>query len=102
MSEVAKLSDLVTAGVLVRQLGTKMVALFYVEGEVKAYEDLCTHRAGPLSEGTRANNIVTCPWHQSQFELKTGKVLCGPATRSLRPVPVTVEGDSILWSTTHD
>lgn len=96
MSVVAKLSDLKVAGVLPVQIGRKMVALFWLDGEVVAYEDLCPHRAGPLSEGEMKNGEVTCPWHQARFELKTGKVLCGPATRSLKRVPVKVDGDSII------
>lgn len=96
MNIVAKLSDLKKAGVLPVQIGKKMVALFWLDGEVVAYEDLCPHRAGPLSEGEIKDGEVICPWHQSRFELKTGKVLCGPATRSLKQVEVKIEGDSIV------
>ena len=96
MKPVAKVSDIKTAGVLPVQIGKKMVALFYCEGEIKAYEDMCPHRAGPLSEGEIKNGEVSCPWHQARFDLKTGKVLCGPATRSLKSVAITVENGQVL------
>lgn len=44
-----------------------------------AMADRCSHRGGPLSEGTRDGDCVTCPWHQSRFDLRTGTVLAGPA-----------------------
>lgn len=39
----------------------------------------CTHLGGPLEDGERSGNIVTCPWHGSQFDLCSGKVVAGPA-----------------------
>ena len=48
-------------------------------GEVCAIANTCTHRGGPLNEGERDGDVVTCPWHGSQFELCSGEVLRGPA-----------------------
>jgi nitrite reductase/ring-hydroxylating ferredoxin subunit len=39
----------------------------------------CSHRGGPLQEGTVAEGCVTCPWHQSRFRLDDGAVVDGPA-----------------------
>src|SRR5579875_2183847 len=41
--------------------------------------DRCSHRGGPLSEGTVRGGTITCPWHGSRFDLATGKVVSGPA-----------------------
>jgi nitrite reductase/ring-hydroxylating ferredoxin subunit len=49
-------------------------------GEVCAIANTCTHMGGPLNEGKREGNIVTCPWHASQFDLCSGKVVRGPAS----------------------
>ena len=43
-------------------------------------EDACSHNGGPLSEGTVDDGVVTCPWHGSQFRLRDGAVVGGPAT----------------------
>ena len=48
-------------------------------GEVCAIANTCTHRGGPLNEGEREGNVVTCPWHGSQFDLCSGEVLRRPA-----------------------
>lgn len=48
-------------------------------GEVCALANTCTHLGGPLSEGSRDGDVITCPWHGSRFDLRTGRVLEGPA-----------------------
>jgi nitrite reductase/ring-hydroxylating ferredoxin subunit/uncharacterized membrane protein len=45
-----------------------------------ALADRCSHRGGPLSEGTLDAGCVTCPWHGSQFELASGVPTRGPAS----------------------
>lgn len=53
----------------------------------------CTHRQGPLSEGTFDGSTVTCPLHGSQFNVRTGAVLRGPAKDPLKTYRVTVDGE---------
>lgn len=48
---------------------------------IVALADRCTHRGGPLHEGTVAHGCVTCLWHGSTFDLSTGYVVNGPASR---------------------
>jgi nitrite reductase/ring-hydroxylating ferredoxin subunit/uncharacterized membrane protein len=74
-----------------------------VDGRICAIAATCTHLGGPLEEGARDGDVVTCPWHGSEFDLCTGEVSSGPAvfpqpvyearTREgrveLRPVPNT-------------
>jgi nitrite reductase/ring-hydroxylating ferredoxin subunit len=69
------------------------VAVFNVDGDRCATEAKCTHRQGPLGEGTLEGSTVTCPWHGSQFNVCTGAVLRGPATQPLRTYSVTIEGE---------
>jgi nitrite reductase/ring-hydroxylating ferredoxin subunit/uncharacterized membrane protein len=52
-----------------------------------AFDDRCTHRGGPLSDGVLIDGIVQCPWHGSQFDVATGEVLCGPAEDAIRTYP---------------
>jgi uncharacterized protein YbjT (DUF2867 family)/nitrite reductase/ring-hydroxylating ferredoxin subunit len=69
------------------------VAVFNVDGGFCATQARCTHRQGPLHEGTLDSSTVTCPWHGAQFNVFTGAVLRGPAKDPLRTYPVAVEGD---------
>jgi nitrite reductase/ring-hydroxylating ferredoxin subunit/uncharacterized membrane protein len=48
-------------------------------GRVCAIAARCSHLGGPLDEGERDGDIVTCPWHGSQFDVCTGEVVAGPA-----------------------
>lgn len=48
-------------------------------GEVCALANTCTHLGGPLAQGSREGDTVTCPWHGSKFDLRTGRVVEGPA-----------------------
>jgi nitrite reductase/ring-hydroxylating ferredoxin subunit/uncharacterized membrane protein len=57
------------------------VLLIKQRGRVYALADRCTHRGGPLSEGTFSEGCVECPWHGSTFDLASGDVVRGPATR---------------------
>ena len=69
------------------------VAVFNVDGALCATQLTCPHRQGPLNEGTFDGSTVTCPWHGSQFDVRTGAVLRGPATDPLMTYRVTVDGE---------
>lgn len=45
-----------------------------------AIAETCSHAGGPLAEGQRDGDVITCPWHGSQYCLKTGALLRGPST----------------------
>ena len=47
--------------------------------EVYAIGDRCPHRGGPLHKGTLDGDVVTCPWHGSEFDVRTGGVVHGPS-----------------------
>jgi nitrite reductase/ring-hydroxylating ferredoxin subunit len=51
-------------------------------GDVLAIGSRCSHAGGPLEDGDvdSVACTVTCPWHQSEFDLATGAVVHGPAT----------------------
>jgi nitrite reductase/ring-hydroxylating ferredoxin subunit len=69
------------------------VTVFNVAGSLCPTQAKCTHRGGPLNEGTLDGSTVTCPWHGSQFNVCTGAVLRGPAREPLKTYRVTLEGD---------
>jgi nitrite reductase/ring-hydroxylating ferredoxin subunit/uncharacterized membrane protein len=61
-----------------------VIVIVRQSGEAYAFQEFCTHRFGPLSEGAFADGRVTCPWHRSCFEVQTGKVVDGPAKVDLK------------------
>jgi nitrite reductase/ring-hydroxylating ferredoxin subunit len=72
------------------------IALFNVAGAFHAIDNTCTHVGGPLGEGELAEEVVTCPWHEAKFNVKTGDVLGPPARKGVRSFPVKLQGDDVL------
>ena len=93
--KVAETKDLEPGcGMLVR-VGEHQIALFNVNGTYYAIGDSCTHRGGPLSEGTLEGTTVTCPLHGANFDVCTGKNLTPPAPQPVPSHPVRIQGDEI-------
>jgi len=72
------------------------VCLANVGGTHYAIANLCTHVHGPLSLGSLKDHIVTCPWHGSQFDVRTGEVKRGPAVKPEPAYEVKIDGTTIL------
>jgi 3-phenylpropionate/trans-cinnamate dioxygenase ferredoxin subunit len=65
-------------------------------GRLYAFDDACTHMGCSLANGELDGTVVTCACHGSQFDVRTGALLRGPAQRPVRSVPLTVERGVIL------
>jgi nitrite reductase/ring-hydroxylating ferredoxin subunit/uncharacterized membrane protein len=73
-------ADLPGDGVKTAQLdGTPVLIARSTSGQVCAIANTCSHLGGPLAEGSREGDVVTCPWHGSRFDLCSGRVVEGPA-----------------------
>ena len=77
------------------EVSGKKIALFNVEGSFYAIDDTCTHRGGPLSEGSLDGKEVTCPWHGAIYDVTSGEVLSPPAPQGVARYDVRVEGGDI-------
>ena len=68
------------------------VAIFNVHGELYAIGDTCTHEEFSLSDGDLVDDYtVECALHGAQFDIRTGRALCLPATGSAGSYPVWIE-----------
>ena len=67
------------------------IAVFNVNGEYYAIEDMCTHDGGILSGGTVAGAEVTCPRHGARFSVISGEALSPPAYEPVPTFPVRVD-----------
>jgi 3-phenylpropionate/trans-cinnamate dioxygenase ferredoxin subunit len=92
---VAKVGEIPPGGVKVVRLEDQSVALFHVDGNYYAMDDICTHDGGPLAEGTLEGNVIECPRHGAKFDVRNGAVLCLPATAPVPTYAVRIEGDEI-------
>jgi 3-phenylpropionate/trans-cinnamate dioxygenase ferredoxin subunit len=60
--------------------GERQVAIANVEGDLHAFDDLCSHQQCSLAEGDLDGTVVECPCHGSHFDVTSGEAVQGPAT----------------------
>lgn len=75
--------------------GGQKIALFKVGEDYYAIENTCPHAGGPLAEGAVEGEVVTCPWHGSRFNIKTGALLAPPAKQGVKSFPVRITGSDV-------
>lgn len=78
----------------------RSIGVFNVDGDYLAIRNRCPHQGGPLCEGvqvgqltsdepgdyaySRPGEIIRCPWHGWEFDLRTGASWFDPETRRVR------------------
>ena len=94
---IAKTSDVPPGQGRTFSVDGKLIALFNVDGEFRAINDLCPHMGASLSEGYVEKGAVMCPWHAWRFCLKDGSWLDAPKSKvRTETFDVRVEGDTVL------
>ncbi len=93
---VAKVSDFSDPGKMLVEVDDRLVALFKVNGQFFAIDDVCTHDGGPLAEGTLEDHTIACPRHGAKFDIRTGKALTMPATQPTVAHEVKVVADEVF------
>ena len=94
------------------QVAGRTIGVFNVAGEYFALLNRCPHQGGPLCEGhtlgflrsdrpgeyhyTRPGEILRCPWHGWEFDLRTGQSWFDPAQVRVRRYEVAVEPGAAL------
>jgi naphthalene 1,2-dioxygenase ferredoxin component len=71
------------------------IALYEMDGEVYATDDICTHAYAKLSDGWMEKGEIECPLHAGRFDIKTGKATAPPCIDDVKTHPVRVEGNEI-------
>jgi nitrite reductase (NADH) small subunit len=92
---VASVADIPAGGGITVEVGGKPVAVFNCDGAFYAIDDTCPHQGGPLGEGEIEGTVVTCPWHEWRYDVRTG-VNVDDADCRVAAYPVKVEGESVL------
>ena len=95
--EVAATDELETNQMKLLRVGDARIVLARGESGYVAFDDHCTHRGGSLAGGSMICDTVQCPWHGSQFNVRSGAVRAGPAKQPIRTYKVeTREGKVFL------
>ena len=95
-----KTSDIPPGKMLKVSSNGKDILVANVDGNYFAMDDICTHKGASLSEGTLEKSTVTCPWHGSTWDCKTGKLMeFATKLKDLGSYKVVVESDSVFVET---
>lgn len=95
--KVATVAEIPVGGSKLIEVDRVRIALFNLDGEFHAIEDVCTHDGGPLVEGEVVNGCeVICPRHGARFDIRTGAALSFPAFEATTSYAVQIDGDDLL------
>ena len=83
------------------------VVVINIKGELFALSNTCPHKGASLCNGLltglvrstkpgeykyeRAGEILRCPWHQWEFDVRTGRSYCDPRRLRLMQFPIAIE-----------
>jgi len=93
--KVASASEVPPGEMIVVEVEGEEIAIANVGGEFVAFQNTCTHRGGPLGEGILTGEVVECPFHAGQFNVRTGEVVSPPPSESIATYAVQVDGDDV-------
>ncbi len=92
---VCNQSELGDGQMLLVTVGDERVVIARCTEGFFAFSDHCTHQGGSLSDGALVGCTVQCPWHGSQFDVCTGRVVAGPAQEKIITYTVEVRNNEI-------
>lgn len=109
---VARASDIAPGERRLVTVKGRPFAIFNVGGEFYGLFNRCPHQGGSLAHGimtglttsrapgeycyARKGEMVRCPWHGWEFDVKTGKSYCDPEKYKTRTVQVEIEPGVIV------
>jgi len=77
----------------------RAIALFRVDKEVFALDNVCPHWGGPIGEGAlKVDRMeVICPWHRFRYDLRTGRNVVSDLRAGATTYPVEIrDGDVFI------
>ena len=103
---VAETAEIPPGGRKIVDVEGRSIGIFNVGGEYLAVRNRCPHQGGPLCLGTlvgavespepgvyrhsRPGEMIRCPWHAWEFDLRDGRSWFDPAHKRVRSYEVTV------------
>lgn len=93
--DAAAVGDLPQDDVIGVRVAGRDIALYSVDGEVYATDNICTHGQARLCDGFLEGHEIECPLHQGKFDVRSGKPTCAPVTEHIRTYPVRIEASRV-------
>ncbi len=108
---VARVNEIPVGGRKIVTVARRTLGVFNVQGKFFALRNVCPHRGAPVCLGRlrpqveacqgpeftfkREGEILKCPWHQWEFDIRTGHALHS-AGMKIRTFPVVQEGQDLV------
>lgn len=109
---VATLDELEASTPRLFSVAGRSIGLIRADGAVYAVRNVCPHKRAPICRGTfrgtmlpsdpdsfifgMEEQVLRCPWHGWEFDLTTGKTLCGDEQKKLTLYPITIKENEIF------
>ena len=109
---VAPVEDIPPGGRKLFEVRGRPIVIFNLDGEYFGMLDRCPHQGGSLCDGqliglvessqpgeynfSRQNEIVRCPWHGWEFDIRTGQSMCEPDRIKATQYDVGVEAGAVV------
>jgi nitrite reductase/ring-hydroxylating ferredoxin subunit len=110
--EVATVGEIPPGGRKIVEIDGRSIGVFRLPDGYVALRNTCPHEGAPLCVGVlsgavtspspgryryeRRGEILRCPWHQWEFDLRTGRSWVDPEGVRVRSYPVSVDGDRVV------
>ncbi len=112
LTVVAAVGEIPPGGRKIVTVRGREVGVFNLGGEFYALLNRCPHQGGQLCQGklvglvtstepgrfdySRPGEMLKCPWHNWEFDIRTGQSWCDPNSTWVRSYAVTVENGAAL------
>ncbi|TFV48829.1 Rieske (2Fe-2S) protein [Bradyrhizobium niftali] len=109
---VATVDDIPAGQRMLVKVGGREIGIFNIGGEFFAVSNRCPHEGASLCKGrivglvessepgsyqfSRRGELLRCPWHGWEFDLRTGKSWCEPDRTKVRSYDLKVEPGGAL------
>ncbi|MFD1561077.1 non-heme iron oxygenase ferredoxin subunit [Paraburkholderia silviterrae] len=95
-TRIIELVEVPADDVVAVQAGGKELAVYGVDGEVFATDNICTHGHARLCDGFLEGHEIECPLHQGRFDIRNGQAMCEPLTNDIQTYPVKIEDGGVF------
>ncbi len=108
---VARADEIPEGGRKIVTVARRAIGIFRVQGQLYALRNICPHRGAPVCMGRlrpqvetgpdldftfgREGEVLKCPWHQWEFDVKTGHAL-HDAGMKIRTFRVEQRGQDVV------
>jgi nitrite reductase/ring-hydroxylating ferredoxin subunit len=114
---VARVEEIPPGSRRLVEVAGRSIAVFNLDGDFFALRNRCPHQGGPLCDGvqfsaltagapgeydrSRPGELIRCPWHGWEFDIRTGRSWFDPDRTRVRSYPVSVRSGEELVAETY-